>query len=283
MKYLVIALVLVVATSAFGFERKAYQIREDFGTEPLYDCALNYYYYVPCPTYSWFWGFYGWTPGEILGMCFRIGDQGTGGYDPCDPFNCHVLETIRILDFAGYGTVYPGLFTIEFDVYCCAMSQNPFLHLWNSGPVETHFAWNYFDVNYPNGISICPCCEYDFMYPRVIVTMTFTGSNASYPQVGFDNIGTALQQACVMHDYGCLPAVYPRDWTGGVDPRVHSGYVGTYPFEYWPPLGFCDGYDTTADCSMYGFVEAAWRLYIVCSGPTATEPSSWGNIKSMYK
>jgi hypothetical protein len=283
MKYLVIALVLIVATSAFGVERKAYQIREDFGTEPLYDGALHYYYYIPCPTYSWFWGFYGWTPGEILGMCFRIGDQGFGGFDMLDPFNCHVLEQIRILDFAGYGTVYPGLFTIELDVYCCAMSQNPYLHLWNSGPLETHFAWNYFLVNPPYGISICPCCEYDFMYPRVIVTMTFTGTQGQYPQVGFDNIGTALGQACIMHDLGCLPAVYPRDWTGGVDPRVHSGYVGTYPFEYWPPLGFCDGYDTTADCWMYGFVEAAWRLYIVCSGPTATEPSSWGNIKSMYK
>jgi hypothetical protein len=283
MKYLVLALVLVLATSAFGFEKKAYQIREDYGTEPLYDGAIQYYYYIPCPTYSWFWGFYGWDPGEILGMCFRIGDQGTGGWPILDPSTCHTLETFRFLDFAGYGTIYPGLFTIEIDVYCCAMSQNPFLHLWNSGPIEAHYAWNYVDVNYPDGISICPCCEYDFMYPRVIVTMTFTGTAGTYPQVGFDNIGTAIEEACEMHDYGCLPAVYPRDWCGGSDPRVHSGYVGTSPFEYWPPLGFCDGFDTTSDCSYLGFVEAAWRLYIICTEPTATEPSTWSNIKAMYE
>jgi hypothetical protein len=86
-----------------------------------------------------------------------------------------------------------------------------------------------------------------------------------------------------MHDYGCLPAVYPRDWCGGADPKVHSGYIGTYAFEYWPPLMFCDGADTTSDCSRFGGVELAWRLYLYCNGPVGSEPSTWGGIKSMYE
>ena len=78
MKYLVFALVLILATSAFGLEKKAYQMREDFGMAPEYDGALQYYYYIPCPTYSWFWAFTGWVPGEVIGMGFAIGSQGTG-------------------------------------------------------------------------------------------------------------------------------------------------------------------------------------------------------------
>ena len=80
--WLALGLVLLLATSAFGLESKAYQLREDFGTEPTYDGALQYYYYIPCPTYSWFWAFTGWAVGDMIGVCFTIGDQGTGGHGP---------------------------------------------------------------------------------------------------------------------------------------------------------------------------------------------------------
>jgi hypothetical protein len=281
MKYLVIALVLVLATSAFGLEKKAYQMREDFGTEPQYDGALCYYYYVPCPTYSWFWAFTGWVPGEIIGNNFCIGDQGTNGFAPLDPYNCNTLEIIRILDFAGYGEYYPGLFTVEFDVWCADGQW----HLWNSGPVETGYAWNYFYVDPPLCLTECTayttdCCDVGTL--PILVTATHTGTNGIYPAWGMDNISTAVEVACVMHDYGCLPAVYPRTspcTVGG----VHGGYFGSFMGEYLPPLGFADGRDTTPDASMFGFIELAWRIYVICEGPTATEPSTWGNIKSMYR
>ena len=51
-----IVLMLLLATPAFSvghLEKQAYQMRDDFGTERLYDGALQYYY-IPCPTYSWF-------------------------------------------------------------------------------------------------------------------------------------------------------------------------------------------------------------------------------------
>ena len=65
---IVLALVLVLASSAFALEKKAYQMKEDFGTEPVYDGWINYYYYIPCPTYSWFWAYTGWDPGDVVGQ-----------------------------------------------------------------------------------------------------------------------------------------------------------------------------------------------------------------------
>lgn len=98
---------------------------------------------------------------------------------------------------------------------------------------------------------------------------------------GADNISTPLGEGCPMHDLGCLPALYPRPYVGHYS-IMHSGYYGQ-GFEYCPPLWFKDGNDTTADGSQYGFVELKWRIYLACSGPTATEGTTWGDIKSMYR
>jgi hypothetical protein len=281
MKYLVIALVLVLATSAFGLEKKAYQLKDDFGMEPQYDGALQYYYYIPCPTYSWFWAYTGWVPGEVIGSTFCIGDQGTGGWAPLDPLNCNTLEQFRILDFAGYGTVYPGLFTVEFDLWC----GDGAYHLWNSGPYETGFAWNYIPVVPPVCFTEClgygsVCCDPATL--PILITATHTGTNGVYPAWGMDNISTGIEVGCVFHDLGCLPAVYPR--TSPCTPGgVHGGYISDGITWYTPAIGFADGRDTTPDASQFGFIELAWRVYIICEGPTATEPSTWGNIKSMYR
>jgi hypothetical protein len=281
---IVLALVLVLASSAFALEKKAYQMREDFGTEPLQNEGwINYYYYVPCPTYSWFWAFTGWTPGEIIGHWFDSTQEGTGGSGNLDPMSFQQLSTIRILDFAGYGTVYPGKFTVEFDVYCgqaaCGVAD-PLVHLWNSGPFETGYAWNYIPVE--PYVCIGQCQEYWEIRPFVI-TATHTGTDGVYPAWGMDNISTAIEQGCPLHDYGCLPAAYPRGQCGTGVRAVHSGYIGFAPFQYWPPLAFLDGRDTTEDGSQFGAIELAWRAYFTLGEPTATEPSSWGNIKSMYR
>jgi hypothetical protein len=66
---------------------------------------------------------------------------------------------------------------------------------------------------------------------------------------------------------------------------IHTGYYGfsNGGFEYCPPLWFCDGKDLSSDCSETGFIEALWRIYLGCTGPTADEPTTWGNIKSIYR
>jgi hypothetical protein len=63
---------------------------------------------------------------------------------------------------------------------------------------------------------------------------------------------------------------------------MHSGFYGQN-FTYCPPQGLLDGRDTTPDGTQFGFVELAWRVYLLCTGPTAGEPATWGDIKSMYR
>jgi hypothetical protein len=281
---LCMAVACILASSpAIALEKQAYMMREDFGTAPLYDCALNYYYYVPCPTYSWFWAFTGFNVGDVIGAWFEIGDLGTGDWEICDPLECHTLEQIRVLDFAGYGIVHPGIFTLEFDIFCsdkygCPVGPS----IWNSGPVNTGYAWNYFEVDPP--VCLTPCATDPGpppAAPRILVTATWVGSDATYPAWGTDNISTPVLDGCIMHDYGCLPALYPRPYVSHY-PTMHSGYYG-HDFEYCPPQWWKDANDTTPDGSQYGFVDLAWRIYITCSGPTETEPTTWGDIKAIYR
>jgi hypothetical protein len=84
-----------------------------------------------------------------------------------------------------------------------------------------------------------------------------------------------------MHEYSCLPTIYPRPYNSYY-PTIHSGFYGQN-FGYCPPMWFADSRDTSPDATVYGYVELAWRIYLVCSGPTNVEPTTWGNIKSMYR
>jgi hypothetical protein len=282
---LALMLVLLVVSSASGLEAKTYQFREDFGEEPLYDGALRYYYYIPCPTYSWFWSYTGWTPGDIVGAFFLIGDMSMGGYAACDPCNCQEVETIRVLDFAGYGTVYPGLFSVIFDIFCsdelgCPTGPS----LWGSDTWELHFGWNYIPLDPPLCLTQHCCNVYPGpppCFPRILITATMVGSAGGYPAWGMDNICTAVAEGCGMTDIGGQSALYPRPAVSHYG-TIHSGYYGM-GFTYCPPLWFCDGGDTTEDCSECGFIELAWTIYMLCNGPTATEPTTWGGIKSIYR
>ncbi len=277
---LALVILLAVATSAAALDTQAFQLNEDFGSEPLYDTALQYYYYIPCPTYSWFWGFSGWDAGDIVGEWFQVGDMSTGYWPPADPLMCRELEWIRVLDFSGYGVAYPGLFTIEFDVYCCDEHGCPIgPSLWNSGPEETDFGWNYFGVN--PLLDIGDCAGSPGSGARVLITATHTGSEGFYPAWGMDNVSTAIQAGCVMHDIGCLPALYPRPYSSHYA-SVRSGYYGK-EFQYCPPRWFRDGRDSTSDGTQFGFVELCWRLYVIYQWRGANQPSTWSSIKSMYR
>ena len=171
------------------------------------------------------------------------------------------------------------------DVYCCDEYGCPVgPSLWSQS-LATFFAWNYFPVDPPICISSCavdpgpPASR-----PRILVTMTHTPgyeSDCNYNAWGTDVISTNLEYGCVMHDYGCLPAVYPRPYTSHYS-TIHSGYYGVN-LEYCPPQWFKDPNDSTPDGTEYGFLELCWRIYLTCSGPTETRPATWGSIKSMYR
>jgi len=289
MRSLLIAVIAIcLAASAYGLEKKAVEMREDFGTEPLWDCYMNYYYYIPCPTNSWFWMFTNWEPGQVIGEWFRIGDPSMGlasgcpPYAKCDPCGTGALEGFRVLDFAGYGTMYPGLFTVSFNIWCADENGCPIgPSLWDSGPKELCAAWNYVWLYPWLSTTYCytelqhniKCC------PRILITATHTGTLATYPAWGLDNISTPINLACAMHDNGCCPALYPRPQVSHYT-RMHSGDYGV-GFANCPPHWVLNPGDSVGN--VYGHIELAWRLYGKYVFVDATEPSTWGNIKSMYK
>ena len=195
-------------------------------------------------------------PGDILGAEFQIYDTPTGGYWVCDA--AVSVDYIRILDFAGYGTVYPGRFTVEFDIYRsdgagCPTGESR----WNSGPIETKYAWNYIEIEPP----FVPCEAPDWVVFPFLLTATHVGSSGEYPQWGFDNISSALLAGANMHDSGCLPALYPRPYVSHYS-TVHTGYYGNGDLEFCPPHRFPDGRDSTSGAQQYGYIEAAWTAYV---------------------
>jgi len=277
---LAIVILLVAVTTAVALETRVYQMREDFSSEPLSDAALQYYYYIPCATYSWYFGWTGWEQGDIIGQVFQIGDVSTGAYEQTDPVNCQRVTQLRVLDLIGYGGLYPARFGVKFDIYCadeygCPVGPS----LWRSETVGMWFGWNYIGVNIP--LDLCDCAGGPGSGPRVLATATHTGSDGLYPAWGTDNVSTPVNRGCPMHDYRCLPALYPRPYSSHYS-TVHSGFYGQ-DFQYCPPQWFKDLGDSTQDGTQYGFVELCWRLYINCEGPSANQPTTWGSIKSMYR
>ncbi len=285
MRYALVAIMLVVATLASAFEGKAFVMREGFDPEPLYDCALQYYYYIPCPTYSWFWCLFGWERGDVLGAWFTVGDNSTGGYEACDPGACMALESFVVLDFAGYGTLYPWDYTVKFEVWCADEYGCPVGPvLWSSGPYETHLGWNHVYVDPP--LSVCDCVVNPEppSAPRFLITAKHIGIYADYPAWGFDNISYSLQQGCELHDISSLPVLYPRPYNSYCS-TIHSGFYAREDFMYCPgsPIWFKDLYDTTAAGTHYGYMELAWRAYLLCGGPSRTEATTWSKVKALYR
>lgn len=197
------------------------------------------------------------------------------GCEPCG-LESKSIERFRVLDLAGLGGTYPGLFTVRFDIYCCDADGCPVgPRLWSSGPKELSTAgWNYIDVYYADGLG---CSTHDLCYPRILITATHNGTDATYPAWGFDNICDPVAIGCAMHDTGCCPALYPRPQASHYT-TMHSGDYGAN-FANCPPYWFLDPGDTVGD--VYGNVELAWRIYTYFH--VGTEPSSWGAIKSMYR
>jgi hypothetical protein len=285
---LLCAFVLAVAWSTFGFEYREEPACDDWDDNcELREGTLSYYYFINFwwripgwgDYYCWashFWAVSGWEQGDIIGCWFQPGDLGTLGFDPVDPEDCNHIEQIRVLDFSAAGTVYPGLFTVEFDIWASDSGGCPIgPSLWSSGPVETKRGYNCIEIEPP----LCMGA-----LPRVLITAEHIGPQFpgyGYPAWGFDNISGPILEGVELHDDGCLQALYPRPHLSHYQ-TMHSGYYGQN-FAYCPPQWFRDCRDSTPDGSEYGYVELAWSIFMQCLGPSKAEPVTWGAIKAMYR
>jgi hypothetical protein len=282
---LVVALTTFVLFSySFSIDQEIYRIKDDFGADPLYDCRLSYYYDVPCPTESYFWGFKGWNYGDIVGQFFIIGDQGTGLAGGCDPAICQRLEKIKYLDLNEYAPgIHPTDFVFEWKIHCSDLNGCPVgPALWtNSWSFSWNYGWNYADITPP--LCLTPCLGGPYGGPVILITAKHLGDFSDYgPEWGTDAPGLYYYYDCSQHDIGCLPILYPRPWISHFDPGIHSGYFGNQEITC-PPSVLCDKYDSTPDCNRYGACELAWTIYLICDGPTDVGSPTWGSIKAMYR
>lgn len=269
-------------TRCLGFSTSPEITRDDNMDVVATDCYLQYYYYIPCPEYSWFWSFSGWAPNDVIGVQFRIGDPSMQASPPCELAPDYILESLRVLDFYGQGTIYPGFYTVRFDVYCSDENGCPVgPPLWSSDPLETQYSWNYIEIDEEVHLSGCFLQEGHYSSDlRILVTATHIGSDCAYPAWGMDNISISLAKGCEMHDAGCLPALYPRPYSSHYS-RIHSGYYGI-DFQFCPPYRFLDPADTTQEGTEFGYLELAWRIRFRPISES-TEPTTWGSIKSLYR
>jgi hypothetical protein len=289
---LLAALVLTLGSTPARADGAVFQFSEDFGLESESDCALQYYYYIPCPTHSWFYALWGppgggmWEDGDVIGKWFKVGDSPTGGFAACDPTDCQAIGMIRFLDLASYGSsAYPHL--VLFKIYCsdeygCPTGPS----IWESDPRAPAYGWNHISIDPP--VSVCPCITDPGpppTGPRVLVTAThvleYEPAAHDMTYFGADIISAPLSEGCDMHDEGCLEALYPRPQNSHYA-TIHSGYYGEN-MAYCPPVWIKDVDDTTPDASQYGYVEWAWTIYLMCNGPSQVQPATWGSIKSMYR
>jgi len=276
-------LTLFIAASGFAVEKTAYQMTKDFEAEMPGDCALEYYYYVPCPTCSYFYRWTGWAYGDIVGQLFMIGDASMGGGEACDPATCHRLEEIRWLDLnpdaPGW---YPTDYMIRFDLFCSDMQGCPIgPSFWSATTLSARTGWNGHTVLNPPCVGACIADPPGV--PVILLTATHIGwTDGTAPHWGTDAPGKYVQYGSDMHEIGCLPVRYPRPWNSYYSPGIRSGYYGRGTLTC-PPQYFCDKLDTTSDCTEFGFCELAWTITLSCSGPTSAEPATWGRLKSMYR
>jgi hypothetical protein len=285
--FLLFLFVLPAVASAFGIVDGPHSLESDPGPGSLSDCALAYYYHIPWDTYGYYWAWQTYEPGAMIGAWFEVGDLSIHGYEVCDPTQCHTLEEFCILDFtdvvspscARYGQV-------EFNIYCADETGCPLgPSLWSSGSMDVTQADHYVYVPVDPAISICGCAVDPGpppSAPRILITATHIAPYCGHPRWGVDLIGAAVEEGIEMHDYGCLPALYPRPNVSYYE-TMHSGYYGVGGFEHCPPLWLKDKSDTTPDGSLYGYCELAWTLFLSCHGPTDVSPTSWGSIKAMYR
>jgi len=279
---------LPAVAAGFGIIEGPYALDGYPDSGLLSDCVLAYYYHIPwVDSYSYYWIWRTYDQGATIGVWFEVGDLSMLGYEVCDPTECHTLEQFRILDFTEVVNPYCSRYgQVEFNIYCADETGCPLgPSLWSSGSVDVTWGDKYVFLPVDPAISICGCTVDPGpppSVPRILITATHLAPWCGHPEWGMDMIGPAVEEGIEMHDYGCLPALYPRPYVSHYE-TMHSGYYGIGGFEHCPPRFLKDKSDTTPDKTLYGYCELAWAIYLSCHGPTDVGGTSWGSIKAMYR
>ncbi len=239
------------------------------------DCWL--YYYNRCTSWMWGWGgycYFGWVDAYTVngmnpayGTCFDLAD--------C-PNDCRHLTDVC------FGCFFANSYGVnDVEIYCanecCAPVGEPLGGVYGT-PTNPLTYWHYFNFG---ELALCPCDE---LFGKFVVVVTdmdpLSGANVPLSE----NFAQDMAAGCMVWD--CFDH-HSFVFVNGYDYVLNYGM----PCPFWvsgPGYG-CTNYPTIPPgCHNYFYSTGGpceWLIdaYITCLGPTATESSSWSEIKSLYR
>jgi hypothetical protein len=268
---------LLLPCRADGREGGSVRVREGYLGElhPFHldlgvSCVLGYYYLLEGCGYVTVME--GIEQGEAFGVHFRMTDSIPWDAG-CDTNACMTLDAVGLVLYDALAP--PADQSMNIKIYGADAGGNPSGSLLGNRDFEVEYsdtaAFTSVEIDFTNGgvepgLDVSGCCG-DF-----IVLLTWKNSTG-HPCLVLDNMGTCVDSCsadpacCEMGNY---PYVYPRLWT-------HTYYYGS-EWAWSKQDSFCD----LGGCGTYGYLEALWECGF-CTKSTATEPTTWGGIKAIYR
>jgi len=274
MKKILLCTVLILAFAATSYAVPVRTAEKGDVTQrtlsPAQDlCILSYYNFCSGWVFYWhgycFGTFADLTAPPQYGTVFDLAD--------C-PDDCRHLTTVwwACKRYNQYGNV-------DVEVYCaspcgCPVGA-PLCGVYGYAP---HVVGSWQEFVFPE-IPLCPC-DVSGKFAVVITDNGFEQSNSPYSDIESLNIDAGCQPDwdCIGHSFCFRCLVTYCDVYGMPGPMWVSGPYGCTEVPTVPP-GCHDYYNYGAGM----FTEFLIDAYIACLGPTATEKSSWSDIKALYK
>ncbi len=264
------------ASQGYGYDHLVVRLTDDhlYNDGQIYassdpTCELSYYYLISDCAYVTI------IPGienRTVGVHFTMSDP-VPWLSACDTSTCLTLDEIEIVL---YWVLPPGNDqSMNIKVYAADE---------NGEPVGEPLGNRDFQPTYVD-TTLFPVCHIDFTNDGsepgldlsscggdFLVLLTWK-NDTGHPYVVLDNVSSCVDSCSsnpVCCQMGSEPYVYPRTTV-----RTHDyGFEGSWSKGH----AYCD----PNGCDTYGALEALWTCRF-CTLTPATQPTTWGTIKALYR
>jgi hypothetical protein len=208
---------------------------------------------------------------ESYGVCFDMLDT-VYWYPPCDTSECRSLDVIELVLYDVLAP--PTDQAMNIKVIGAGSDGEPTGDLLGNLDFTSSYtesaAFTSIEVDFTNG-GVESGLDLSGCGGRFVAILTWKNPTG-HPALVLDNISTCMDSCSVNAaccDMGLYPYLCPRN--------IHTYYYGTE--------GAWSKQDSIGDpggSGVYGCVEALWMCGF-CTKGTATEPTTWGGIKALYR
>jgi hypothetical protein len=208
---------------------------------------------------------------ESFGVCFNM-LQTVYGCIPCDTSQCLTLDVIELIFYDVLAP--PADQSMNVKVFGADPDGEPLEDLLGNLDFTPSYAesaaFTSVEIDFTNG-AVEPGLDLSSCGGRFVVILTWKNPTG-HPALVLDNVGTcvdscAVEAACCQ--MGTEPYLYPRP--------IHTYYYGA-EWAWSKQDSICD----PGGCVTYGCLEALWTCGF-CTKTAATEPTTWGGIKALYR